>query len=719
MSTTYRKKLIEVAMPLDAINKASAREKSIRHGHPSTLHLWWARRPLAACRAVLFGQLVDDPSAWPDRFPSEAEQDAERQRIFRIIEELVKWENSNNEVVLDAARQEIARSFARARSEGREERSEGEKLTPHSSSLTPASDEEEQRLDDAVLADDVDAKTIRAYLAEVLPPVHDPFAGGGSIPLEAQRLGLRAIATDLNPVAVMINKALIEIPPKFAGRAPVGPPLGSTASRRRRRREGGTPSLPGYEWPGATGLAEDVRRYGAWMREEAFKRIGHLYPKVTITEEMAQGRPDLEPYVGQERTVIAWLWARTVASPNPAFRGVHVPLVSNFFLSTKKGKETWVEPVVEGSTYRFEIRRGTPGDAAKIKMGTKLGRGANFGCVVSGTPIAPDYIKAEGKAGRMGARLMAVVLEGRRTRLYVPPTEEQERIAASAEPEWRPEQDLPKNPRWFSPPDYGMPTYGDLFTPRQIVALTTFSDLVTEAREKVREDYLRARASRPRTTWHRTNLPHFEAGEVAQSITFRLHGSIPRAKIEAWQAELKHLDDTARQVELHARIEEALAHNSEANWLSDSRISKVVEDAFHYFDGTRYRLHAWVVMPNHVHVLVTPLYGNSLSSIVHSWKSYTAKQANDLLGRTGSFWAKDYFDRMIRDERHFNAVLAYIHNNPVKARLCETPEAWRWSSAWERGRLAVDEAKAGRLRSQDDLSPADDVKAAKAGEAWE
>ncbi|MCD6498894.1 MAG: DUF1156 domain-containing protein, partial [Deltaproteobacteria bacterium] len=226
--SSYRKKLIEVAMPLDAINKASAREKSIRHGHPSTLHLWWARRPLAACRAVLFGQLVDDPSAWPDRFPTEAEQDAERRRIFRIIEELVKWENSNNDVVLDAARQEIARSYARGR----------------------LADGEGDERDQAVLAEDVEPKTIRAYLAEVLPPVHDPFAGGGSIPLEAQRLGLRAIATDLNPVAVMINKALIEIPPKFAGRAPVAPPIPGT--KQKNLGLGG--------WPGATGLAEDVRR---------------------------------------------------------------------------------------------------------------------------------------------------------------------------------------------------------------------------------------------------------------------------------------------------------------------------------------------------------------------------------------------------------------------------------------------------------------------------
>lgn len=440
--TAPRKKLIEVALPLDAINEESAREKSIRHGHPSTLHLWWARRPLAACRAVLFGQLVDDPSSWPEVFPTEKDQDRERQRLFRLIEALVKWENSDNATVLDAARLEIARSFARGR----------------------LADGEGDARDRAVLAEDPSAATVRAYLAEVVPPVHDPFAGGGSIPLEAQRLGLRAIATDLNPVAVLINKALIEIPPKFAGRAPVGPlPPGERQQSMGKR------------WPGATGLAEDVRRYGAWMREEAWKRIGHLYPEVELPKEHGGGRA----------TVIAWLWARTVASPNPAFRGVQVPLVSSFWLSKKPGKETWVEPVVEGRSWRFEIRTGKPRDPAALDLGTKLGRGANFRCVVSGTPIEPDYIKAEGQAGRMGARLMAVVAEGDRRRIYLPPTEEMEAVAASARPGWRPEAELPNDPRAFWTVNYGFKKFGDLFTGRQLVALTTFADLVGEAREAV------------------------------------------------------------------------------------------------------------------------------------------------------------------------------------------------------------------------------------------
>lgn len=458
---TYRKKLIEVAMPLDAINAASATEKSIRHGHPSTLHLWWARRPLAAARSVLFGQLVDDPSSWPERFPTEEAQDAERQRLFRIIEAMVPWKNTNNEQVFNAARKEIAQSYARGL----------------------VADGIGGEREEAVLKADVAAAVVRDYLAEVLPPVHDPFAGGGSIPLEAQRLGLRAIATDLNPVAVMINKALIEIPPKFAGRAPVGPLQATGRQKTAALRE---------TWAGARGLAEDVRRYGEWMREEAYKKIGHLYPKVLITAEMAAGRGDLRPYVGQERTVIAWLWARTVESPNPAFRGVKVPLVSNFFLSTKKGKETWVEPVVDGATYTFEIRKGKPVEPAEIKKGTKTGRGAHFRCVVSGTPIEPDYVKSEGRAGRMSARLMAVVLEGNRSRLYVPPSSAMEAIAMSVVSPWRPNQALPIDPRNFWTVEYGLTTYGDLFTARQLVALNTFSDLVEVARGQAHRDAVSA-----------------------------------------------------------------------------------------------------------------------------------------------------------------------------------------------------------------------------------
>ena len=442
-----RKKLIEVSLPLEAINRASAREKSIRHGHPSTLHLWWARRPLAACRAVLFAQLVDDPSAWPEEFPTEEDQARERARLHKIIAEMVPWEATNNAYFLNRARYEIARSLARGRAEA-----------------PPARD---------------DADAVLAYLAATAPPVCDPFCGGGSIPLEAQRLGLRAHGSDLNPVAVLVSKATCEIPPKFAGLPPVNP-----------ERD------PHVAWKGARGLAGDIRYYGRWMRDEARARIGHLYPKVAIDEAMAAGRDDLKPYVGKELTVIAWLWARTVASPDPKMRGAHVPLASSFVLSSKKGREAIVHPVVnrdEGS-YRFTVKANgiPPDELARAKSGTKTGRGANFTCLVSGAPVSGEHIKAEGMAGRMSARLLAVVAEGKRSRVYLDPTEQMEESVLGAEPEWRPDQELPKNPRWFSPPNYGMPAYADLFTDRQLVALTTFSDLVSEAREKVLADALAA-----------------------------------------------------------------------------------------------------------------------------------------------------------------------------------------------------------------------------------
>jgi REP element-mobilizing transposase RayT len=650
MNVKTRKKLIEVALPLDAINVASTREKSIRHGHPSTLHLWWARRPLAAARAVIFAQMVDDPSSFPDLFPTEKAQEKERARLFGIIEELVKWENTTNEAVLQKARDEIWQSWRRSCAENADHPRARELFDRHR-----------------------------------LPAFHDPFAGGGSLPLEAQRLGLEAYASDLNPVAVLINKAMIEIPPKFAGRPPVNPkaqaslgplaslgpptPLGPRASRphkswhdrgylphfdagatlqmvtfrladslpaaayaelvaaaaddadRRRRVERiidegrgaciladpenagivaealhhcdgeryrllayvvmpnhvhvlieqfegfrlgevvsswklftakalnrrlgaegavwaadyhdrfirdaahlanavryieenpvkaglvaspgdwryssaagrlagdaarGTRAVPGvipgtWSGNGAQGLAEDVRYYGTWMRDEAEKRIGHLYPKIEITAEMAAARLDLKPLVGQKLTVIAWLWARTVKSPNPAFANVDVPLASTFMLSTKAGKEAYVEPVIENGGYRFTVKVGKPEDAEAAKNGTKLARGANFRCLVSGTPIAPDHIYGEAKAGRMGVRLMAIVTEGTRARVYLAPTMEHEAVALEAKPEWKPDVAMPGNPRWFSPPLYGLTTYGDLYTDRQLVALTTFSDLVGEA----------------------------------------------------------------------------------------------------------------------------------------------------------------------------------------------------------------------------------------------
>ena len=671
---THRKKLIEVALPLDAINAASAREKSIRHGHPSTLHLWWARRPLAAARAVIFAQMVDDPSGHPDLFPSEADQEEERQRLFRLIEELVKWENTTNEAVLERARSEIRKSWRRTCAENANH--------PRASGL---------------------------FDPDKLPAFHDPFAGGGSLPLEAQRLGLEAHASDLNPVAVLINKAMIEIPPKFAGRPPVNPEarakyldartsrtneplLGARASRphkswhsrgylpyldqpeiiqcitfrladsvpadviaawkselalkgreatsdprcaelrgrieryagqghgacwlREERIAGqvedallhydgvryrllswvimpnhvhamiettpgfpleavvhswksftakqvnkilgrsgqvweedyfdryirdenhlstvvdyieqnpvkaglvdtasdwrwssasrngsntklggtarenadGTSAFPGL-WTGAKGLAEDIRYYGRWMRDEAEKRIGHLYPKIEVTAEMVRERPDLKQYEGRKLTVIAWLWARTVKSPNPAFANVDVPLVSTFMLSTKKGKEAYVEPVIERHGYSFRVKVGKPKDTQAAKMGTKVSRGANFRCVMSASPFSGDYIKTEGKAGRMGSRLMAMVAEGDRGRVYLAPTVEHNDVARQADPEWKPDNELVGKCR-DQLPLYGMNSFAELFTPRQLAALTTFSDLVAEAMDRIKRDCLGAR----------------------------------------------------------------------------------------------------------------------------------------------------------------------------------------------------------------------------------
>ena len=463
------KKLIEVALPLDAINIACTREKSIRHGHPSTLHLWWARRPLAAARAVIFAQMVNDPGYQQGggfRYGVNKEKAAiERERLFKIIEDLVLWENTNNEVVLDAARAEIVRSWR--------ETCELNKAHPQAAEL---------------------------FNPDKLPAFHDPFAGGGAIPLEAQRLGLESYASDLNPVAVTINKAMIEIPPKFAGRAPVGP---ATELKGKASHE-----MFSKQWQGAQGLAEDVRRYGAWMRSEAQKRIGHLYPQIEVTPELIASnacstRASGQNYVnnlhntglaglqvGQKLTVIAWLWARTVKSPNPAFSHVDVPLASTFILSSKAGKEAYVLPVVDGDRYHFEVRTGTLPESAKA--GTKEGRGGHFRCLFSDTPIPVSYIREQGQSGKIGQRLMGVVVEGRGGRIYLTPTLKQEQIASSAEPSWRPDAEINHNPRDIRTQLYGLTRYCDLFTPRQLVALTTFTDLVPKTIDRVRADALAA-----------------------------------------------------------------------------------------------------------------------------------------------------------------------------------------------------------------------------------
>jgi len=442
MNQPIRRKLIEVALPLDAINKASVRENYIYRGNPSAVHKWWAQRPLAAARAVIFAQMVDDPSSHPDIFRTEKAQEKERQRLFRIIEDLVQWENTTNEEVLERARAEIWQSWRAACAD---------------------------------YADHPRAKEL--FDRHKLPPFHDPFAGGGTLPLEAQRLGLEARASDLNPVAVLITKALIEIAPKFADKPPVNP------NARAEK------TLAPRQWRSAEGMAEDVRRYGQWMRDQAENRIGHLYPQVEVTAEMANDRPDLKPLVGRKLTVIAWLWARTVKSPNPAFGHVDVPLASTFMLSNKAGKEVYVAPVIGSDSYRFTVKAGRPEDANTAKRGTKSGSsGSSFLCLMSGTPMPFDYLRREAKAGRMGARLMAIVTEGDNRRLYFSPTPEMEAIAHEAKPLDVPETELPKRALGFRVQEYGMTRWRDLFTPRQLVALTTFSDLVLEARERIRHD---------------------------------------------------------------------------------------------------------------------------------------------------------------------------------------------------------------------------------------
>ena len=445
------KKLIEVALPLDAINAAAAKEKSIRHGHPSTLHLWWARRPLAAARAVIFAQAVNDPSwKWELDHPNEAPPSHlkatwanSRKRLFALIEQLVTWENTTDEALVGKARAEIRKSWA--------ETCEANKDHPEASTL---------------------------FNPDKMPALYDPFAGGGTIPLEAQRLGFDSFASDLNPVAVTLNKATVEIPSRFSGLQPVNP---------TDRFE---PSLAPRRWSGAQGLAADVRYYGRWMLEQAQSSIGSMYPKAIITREIVDARPDLAPLLGQELTVVAWIWARTVKSPNPAFRNVDVPLATTFVLSSKAGREAYVEPVLSNEGYRLIVQVGEPTESAKT--GTKLSRGANFRCVVSDTAIESKYIYAEAIAGRMGAKLLAVVAESPIGRVYLSPTPEMEATAAQAVPEWKPATPMPENPRWFSPPLYGLTTFGDLFTPRQLVALTTLSDLVGRAIETIREDAIKA-----------------------------------------------------------------------------------------------------------------------------------------------------------------------------------------------------------------------------------
>lgn len=430
------KKLIEVALPLDDINAASAREKSIRHGHPSTLHLWWARRPLAACRAVLFAQLVDDPSAHPDRYPTPEAQEKRRRDLFKIIDDLVQWKNTNDETVLSKARAEIAASCDGA-----------------------------------------------------LPAVMDPFAGGGSIPLEAQRLGLEARASDLNPVAVLINKAQVEIPPKFAGRTPISDRFASLANRPAGDGRVATPGrlelavdnspssaeselgrALAHDWPGATGLATDVRHYGEVLRDIAHERVGDLYPAVRIPGDA-------------QATVIAWLWARTVPCPNPAC-GATMPLLNSFALSRRRNREAWLAPQADAATgdVRFTVRQG---DGCP-KQGTVTRRGAT--CLVCETMVPLGEVRAQAQAGGLGSQLVCVVAEGERGRVYVEATEVQVEASQVPVPDDAPLGSLPYNPRAVTTPNYGLTEWADLFTARQLTTLCAFTEALPQVRERVERE---------------------------------------------------------------------------------------------------------------------------------------------------------------------------------------------------------------------------------------
>lgn len=419
MTKLYKKKLIEVAIPLEAINAASVHEKMPGIGpHPRGLHLWWARRPLAACRAVLFAQLVDDPSSLPDQFPTAKLQDAERKRLFAIIEDLVKWENSTNEEVLERARAEIRRSCG-----------------------------------------------------GILPPIHDPFSGGGSIPLEAQRLGLPAYGSDLNPVAVMIGKAMIEIPHEFKDREPIHPGVKTRIYYRN-----------------AEGLAEDVKYYGEWMRKKAQERIGHLYPKVDLPKE----------YGGGKATVVAWIWSRTVPSPDPAFSDVHVPIASNFVLSTKSKKETWVEPIIDkqNKTIGFRVKRGgSKEEYSRAKEGTKSGR-ANFRCLLSGDAITSEYIKAKGLRGEIGYTLMAIVADSKNGRIYLSPDDLHSHALNKDELKNKSNElretflsgEVPAKLTGGTCHGYGLDQWGKIFTDRQVLSLSTFVEILKEARSTIEND---------------------------------------------------------------------------------------------------------------------------------------------------------------------------------------------------------------------------------------
>ncbi len=437
-----RKKLIEVSIPLDLINASSALEKQPGIGtHPRSLHLWWARRPLSAARAVIFCQTVDDPSSIPEEFPTKVEQEKERLRLFLVLQNLLDWKNFNNFEVLEKGREEILRSWKRC--------CEDNKNHPDSAEI---------------------------FIPSKIPDFHDPFAGGGALPLEAQRLGLKSYASDLNPVAVLINKTMIEIPPEFNNI----PSLCSSLNFKNNLLE--------KDFTGAKGLADDIRFYGEWMQNEAEKLIGNFFPSITIDNEIIEQHEELKGYRNKKLDILSWIWVRTINSPNPAFRNIKVPLASSFLLCTKKGKQFYVEPIVIEKSIKFIVKSGQPKNFKEIKNGTKLSRNT-FRCLISGDLISSDYIKAESLEGRLENKLMAIVCKGPRGRIYLSPTNSQEVIAENVFAKWDLEQTMNRQTTdLVSGRGYGFFKWSELFTKRQLLALCTFSDLLVKVKNKIEID---------------------------------------------------------------------------------------------------------------------------------------------------------------------------------------------------------------------------------------
>jgi putative DNA methylase len=422
--STERKKLIEVALPLTAINTESELDKKLSAGHPTTLHYWWAPRPLPACRAIVFASLVDDPSSRPDLFPDEESQDAERRRLFELMRELIRWENRKNGRVLEAARAEIVKGTN-----------------------------------------------------GTLPTLFDPFCGRGLIPLEGQRLGLEVVAADVNPVAALIAKCLLEIVPRLLGRPPVNP----KSSARRL-----------LETSGTEGLADDVEYYGRLVLQRAEAKLRPFFPEYTVSPELARERPDLKPLIGQRLTVMAWLWARTVRCSNPAC-GCLIPLVGSFWLSQRGRRKWWLEPEVDRKkkTIRFNIRCGE-GQAPPPTR--RPNTGGTFRCLACGQDSDERHLEGEGRAGRIGKILMACIADGGRSlgRIYLPATKEHEEIASSARPEWRPDIAIPEYSQAMPTIRHGVRTWADFFTERQLLTLETLAQEIRAVHDVIRRDAVAA-----------------------------------------------------------------------------------------------------------------------------------------------------------------------------------------------------------------------------------